>query len=396
MKRRWHYKPLGEVCKTGSGGTPLKSRREFYDGGNIPWLLSGEVGQGDVRAATNFITGDGLANSSARIFPTGTVLVAMYGATAGQVGILRFEAATNQAVCGILPNENFIPEFLYYYLLSKKEELVAQATGNAQPNISQIKIKSTAVPILPIFEQQQIVNNLDEAFGGISTARANAERNLHNACALFESHLENIFAQNSSSWLKKRLGDVVTRLTNGFVGPTRNIYHESGVPYLLARHVKNNRLLFDGKTFISDEFNLKNKKSKLKSGDVLLVQSGHIGHSAVVTEEHEGHNCHAMIVITPVEGAFIGPFLSLFFNSYGMKQKFREIRSGSTVPHLTCGEVREIVVPLPDIGTQQLLVERSREFYEETQSIARLYEQKLSAMNALKKSLLHQAFSGQL
>lgn len=77
---------------------------------------------------------------------------------------------------------------------------------------------------------------------------------------------------------------------NGYVGPTRTIYQESGVPYLLARHVKNNRLVFDGKTFISDEFNRRNKKSMLKAGDVLLVQSGHIGHSAVVTDDHEGHN----------------------------------------------------------------------------------------------------------
>lgn len=77
---------------------------------------------------------------------------------------------------------------------------------------------------------------------------------------------------------------------NGYVGPTRTIYQESGVPYLLARHVKNNRLVFDGKTFSSDEFNRRNKKSMLKAGDVLLVQSGHIGHSAVVTDDHEGHN----------------------------------------------------------------------------------------------------------
>jgi type I restriction enzyme S subunit len=188
----------------------------------------------------------------------------------------------------------------------------------------------------------------------------------------------------------------VTRLTNGFVGPTRNIYHESGVPYLLARHVKNNRLLFDGRTFISDEFNRKNKKSMLKVGDLLLVQSGHIGHSAVVTEEHEGHNCHAMIVISPVEGAFIGPFLSLFFNSSGMKQKFQEIRSGSTVPHLTCGEVRELKVPLPDLAIQQRLVDHSRELEQETHRLESLYQRKLIALDALKQSLLHQAFSGRL
>ena len=160
--------------------------------------------------------------------------------------------------------------------------------------------------------------------------------------------------------MEKRLGDVVSRLTNGYVGPTRSIYQEFGIPYLLARHVKDNRLLFDGRTFISDEFNRKNKKSILKAGDVLLVQSGHIGHSAVVTKEHEGHNCHAMIVITAAESAFIGPFLSLFFNSSGMKNKFQKIRSGSTVPHLTCGEVKELKITLPDLATQKRIVDHCK------------------------------------
>ena len=178
MKYGWQWKPLGEVCSTGSGGTPLKEKKEYYEGGTIPWLMSGEVSQGEVREATRFITQKGLDNSAAKIFPQDTVLVAMYGATAGQVGILRFEAATNQAVCGILPSKYFVPEFLFYLLLSKKEELVAQATGNAQPNISQIKIKNTSVPILPLPEQQRIVGILDEALEGIATAKANAEKNL--------------------------------------------------------------------------------------------------------------------------------------------------------------------------------------------------------------------------
>ncbi len=208
MKAGWVTKKLGDVCLTGSGGTPLKSRKEYYDGGTIPWLVSGEVSQGDIRKATNFITQKGLKNSSAKVFPRNTVLVAMYGATAGAVGILRLEAATNQAVCGILPNDNFIPEFLFYFFLSQKEELVAQATGNAQPNISQIKIRNTAVPLLPLPEQQRIVGILDEAFDGIATAKASAEKNLQNARNLFDSHLEAVFSQRGEGWVEKPLAEL--------------------------------------------------------------------------------------------------------------------------------------------------------------------------------------------
>lgn len=157
----WQLKKLGEVCETSSGGTPLKAHKDYYENGLIPWLLSGEVSQGNILKATNFITEKGLKNSSAKLFPSNTVLIAMYGATAGQVGILRFEATTNQAICGILPNEKFLSEFLYYCFISKKKELVAQAVGGAQPNISQIKIKNTIIPFPSLQDQYRIITELD-------------------------------------------------------------------------------------------------------------------------------------------------------------------------------------------------------------------------------------------
>jgi type I restriction enzyme S subunit len=161
QRKDWEEKRLGDVCDTGAGGTPLKAHKDYYENGNIPWLRSGEVCKKDITESELFITEKGLNNSSARKFPINTVLVAMYGATAGQTGILRFESTTNQAVCGILPNENFIPEYIYYIFSAKKKELVDQAVGGAQPNISQIKIKDTYIPVLSLTEQKSIVAKLD-------------------------------------------------------------------------------------------------------------------------------------------------------------------------------------------------------------------------------------------
>jgi type I restriction enzyme, S subunit len=152
---------LGDVCKTGSGSTPLRSRKDYYEGGKVPWLLSGEVAQGEVTKATNFITELALKETSVKMFPPGTVLVAMYGATAGEVGILRFPSTTNQAVCGIHPSDQFIPEYLYFVFLHKKAELVAQAVGGAQPNISQEKIKNTLIPVPTIKQQTEVVKRLE-------------------------------------------------------------------------------------------------------------------------------------------------------------------------------------------------------------------------------------------
>ena len=155
---------LGDVLKTGAGGTPLKSKKEYYENGAINWLLSGAVCEKEITSCATHITREGLTNSSAKIFPVNTVLVAMYGATAGQVGVLCFEAATNQAVCGIYPGESYLPVFLYYYLAHVKENLLTQVSGVAQPNLSQVKIKDILIPDISVTEQQRIVAKLDDAF----------------------------------------------------------------------------------------------------------------------------------------------------------------------------------------------------------------------------------------
>ncbi|MFA5009458.1 MAG: N-6 DNA methylase [Candidatus Paceibacterota bacterium] len=153
---------LGEVCDTTSGGTPLKSKLEYYENGNIPWLKSGEVDQGLVYKSEEMITEKGLKNSSAKMFPSDTILVAMYGATAGKVGLLKFEASTNQAICGILPNDKFIPEFLYFYLRSQTQKMIGLSSGGAQPNISQNIIRKLKIPTPPKDIQQKIISMLSK------------------------------------------------------------------------------------------------------------------------------------------------------------------------------------------------------------------------------------------
>jgi type I restriction enzyme M protein len=152
---------IGDVFKTSSGGTPLRNKTEYYENGSIPWLKSGEVAQGYIYQAEEFITEEGLKNSSAKLFPVNSVLVAMYGATAGQVGILKFEATTNQAVCAIYPNEKAIPEYLYWILKQQTQAFVALSGGGGQPNISQQIIKDFEIPLPPLEIQQQIVAEIE-------------------------------------------------------------------------------------------------------------------------------------------------------------------------------------------------------------------------------------------
>ncbi len=146
---------IGSVLETTSGGTPSKSNMEYYENGEIPWMTSGEVSQGLIFDVKNRITEKGLKNSSAKWMPQDTVVVAMYGATAGQVGLLKIKTTTNQAVCGILPNGRFNALYLYHAVSRKKEWMISQCAGGAQPNISQTVIKRMEILEPPIDDQEQ-------------------------------------------------------------------------------------------------------------------------------------------------------------------------------------------------------------------------------------------------
>ena len=168
----WVKTELGEIGEWSSGGTPSRKQPEYY-GGSIPWVKTGDLNNSYIESVEEFITEDGLKNSSAKIFPSGTLLLAMYGATIGKTGVLRIEAATNQA-CGALIAEGFTRElipFLRYFLIHKVDEFKSIGQGGAQPNISQTIIKQFAVSLPPLNEQRRIVDKLDRIGDRNRTAR---------------------------------------------------------------------------------------------------------------------------------------------------------------------------------------------------------------------------------
>ncbi len=395
MKKGWAWKPLGEVCKTGSGGTPLSSRREYYEGGNIPWLLSGEVAQGNVREAKNYITKAGLENSAAKLFPKDTVLVAMYGATAGQVGILRFEAATNQAVCGILPNDTFVPDFLFYFLLAKRDELVAQATGNAQPNISQIKIKKTEVPIPPLAEQGRIVGILDEAFAGLATAKANAEKNLQNARVLFESHLDDVFSKRGEGWVDSTIGAEIRFIDYRGKTPVKTA---SGIRLITAKNVKMGYLQEAPTEFIAaDNYEGWMTRGIPKKGDVLFTTEAPLANVAQLDTDEKVAFAQRIIIMQPNAAKLDCTFLRYLLLSQPVQERIRTKGTGATVQGIKASLLKTIGISFPKIlAEQKRIAARFDALSAESRRLASIYERKLAALVALKKSLLHQAFAGEL
>ena len=173
IPKGWNISLIKDFATTYSGGTPKSTNIEYYNNGEIAWINSGELNSPIITKTTNYITKCGLENSSAKLYPSNSILVAMYGATAGKVSLLTFEACSNQAVCGVIPTIENMLYYVYFHISSLYSHFITLSTGSARDNISQDTIKNILLPIptrniLKLFDEkigsiyQTIVNNYQQ------------------------------------------------------------------------------------------------------------------------------------------------------------------------------------------------------------------------------------------
>ncbi|AJC84218.1 type I restriction/modification system, S subunit [Campylobacter peloridis LMG 23910] len=197
LPQGWEWKSLGDIAVTSSGGTPSRNKKEYWENGTIKWLKSGELNDGYINFIEENITQEAIENSSAKIFPKGTLLIAMYGATAGKLGILDLYSATNQAICAFLHKDNknikFFEKFLFYFLFFIRDKIIKDSFGGAQPNISQTYIKNLQIPLPPLQEQEQIASYLDELSLNIKDLKQNYKAQIKNLQELKKSLLDKAF-----------------------------------------------------------------------------------------------------------------------------------------------------------------------------------------------------------
>jgi len=395
MMSNWDIKKVGDVCNTGAGGTPLKAHKDYYENGDIPWLLSGEVAQGAIYNSRHFITQKGFENSSARLFPENTVLVAMYGATAGQVGLLKFKSTTNQAICGIFPNERLIPNFIYYFFINKKDELVKQAVGGAQPNISQIKIKNTLIPLPPIPEQKHIVKILDEAFAAIDKAKANAEKNLQNSRELFDSYLNKVFANPEEDWIECFLNDYVKFIDYRGRTPEKTT---QGMRLITAKNIKNGYLQKEPEEFVNpniyDSWMTRGIPNK---GDILFTTEAPLANVAQLDTDEKVVFAQRTIIFQPDPKFFNQSFLKYLLLSKPIKTRIIEKGTGATVKGIKAKLLKQIPIYFPQsLAKQERIVDKLNNLSDEIKKLETIYQQKLADLDELKKSILQKAFDGEL
>jgi len=197
-------------------------------------------------------------------------------------------------------------------------------------------------------------------------------------------------------WGVRSISSLSTKITNGYVGPTRDILQNEGVRYLQSLHIKNNVIRFDSPYYVSQEWSDMHQKSILEKDDVLIVQTGDIGQSAVVSKEFAGCNCHALIIVSPIHHELDGRWLSWVLNSdYGV-QSLLSIQTGALHPHLNCGNVKGLYVPLPPMYEQAQIIDYVESILARFDTLREEARQAIRLLNERRSALIAAAVTGKI
>ena len=286
-------KKLGDVFEIGSGGTPSKTHPEYY-GGDIPWVKTGDLKSEYLYEVEDFITEEGLNNSSAKMYESDTVLIAMYGATIGATSILNFPACTNQACAAFKKSEEILPEYLYFFLRSKKEKFVNDGVGGTQPNISAGYLKKVQIEVRSLDEQSEIINVLDK----VNRIIDERTKELAALDDLIKARFVEMFGdpvENPKRYYVATLQELIAKgyITYHLDGnhggnyPKSEEFVDKGVPYISANCIVNGRIDFSKAKYLTPKRASKLRKGIAQNEDVLFAHNATVGPTVVLHTDEE-------------------------------------------------------------------------------------------------------------
>jgi restriction endonuclease S subunit len=295
-----------------------------------------------------------------------------------------------------LLDKNLVPEFvsLFFQTAGYWKSIREGSAGSAQGGFNATKLGALCIPIPPLTEQQRIVGILDEAFDGIAAAKANAEKNLQNTRALFESYLQAVFTQGGEGWIEKTLGDTCIVERGSSPRPIKNFFttEPNGVNWIkIGDTVEGEKYIYSTKQKITPQGA---KQSRfVKENDFILTNSMSFGRPYIM--KTSGYIHDGWFVLRLKDSIDLDYFYYLLASSF-VQSQFKSLASGAIVLNISGDLVKQAKLPIAPLIEQQALAQRFRDFSDETQRLESICQQKLAALDELKKSLLHQAFSGEL
>ncbi|MEO8324546.1 MAG: restriction endonuclease subunit S [Nitrospirota bacterium] len=389
MKKGWPTKRLGDVCEIIMGQSP---DGDSYNttGEGVP-LINGPVEFS--KESFGETIRSKFTTQPTKYCKEGDLILCVRGSTTGRMNIAGFDACVGRGVAAIRAKQ--YQPWINHFISSKRNEIHGKGLGATFPNVSGGTLANFELIVPPLPEQRRIVGILDEAFEGIATAKANAEKNLQNARALFDSHLHSVFTHRGDGWVDRKLASLCHEITVGHVGPMKSQYKESGVPFLRSQNIRPFEVSMENAMFIDQPFHRALKKSQLRPGDLAIVRTGYPGTAAVIPAELPDSNCSDLVIVRPTKE--LNPhFLAAFFNSAFGKQLVLGKIVGAAQKHFNITAAKEVMLHVPPMPVQHAIIAKIDELREETQHLESIYRKKLAALEALKKSLLHQAFTGEL
>lgn len=396
----WKKEPLGKICKTTSGGTPSRKNQSYYQNGTIPWVKSGELENNIITTSEEFITEEGLLNSSAKIFPAGTLLIALYGATIGKLAFLGIDAATSQAVCGIFQNENVSLKYLYYYLLFQRPNLIKQGVGGAQPNISQTILKKLEISYPDsITEQQRIVARIEELFSELDKAVGTLKTTKEQLEVYRQAVLVDIFSQEHPL---RQLKEISVALS-GFAFKSKNYTPDGKYTVIKIGNVKDGYLDFSrDKTRTNEVTDRILQKYLLKQGDCLITLTGTRGKRdygfVSMIERQTDYLLNQRVAALRFDTMIALPeFFRYYLSSLNYRNQFFKYETGNVGQgNVGIKALCEPAVPCPPLDTQKKIVDQISDRLSVCDSIEKTVDTALAQADAMRQSILKQAFEGTL
>lgn len=291
-----------------------------------------------------------------------------------------------------------IPEFFSYYSQSQEylSAVEAECTGTTRKRISRSKLGQISILVPPLPEQKRIVSILDEAFASIATVKANAEKSLENACALFESHLNAVFTYRDEEGAEKRLDDVCTFSSGGTPSKNNNSYWNGNIPWISGRDMKSTRLS-DAALHISQKAVDESSTRMASTGSLLILVRGMgLAHGAQIAELIVPCAFNQDIRAIHAKNGIVPRYLLFALRTrINCRENVMSNAAHGTMK-IDMDELKKVLVPIPAVNRQHEVVDQIDSLSAETRRLASIYERKLVELDALKKSLLHHAFTGQL
>jgi type I restriction enzyme S subunit len=389
MRPSWTIKPLDEVLQKTETFNPSQSPEVEFDYIDVS-SISNVTFQIE---ATQRLKGKDAPSRARKLVRVNDVLFATIRPTLQRIAVVPEYLDRQVCSTGYLvlrPKPEIDHRFLFYWLITKDfiDQMECCQKGASYPAVTDADVKAQVIPVAPLPEQHRIVAILDEAFDGIATAKANAEKNLQNARALFESHLQSVFTERGEGWIKKPLGEI------GKVCMCKRILKEQTTSKGDIPFYKIGTFGKEADAFIPIEIysEFRKKYSFPNKGDVLISAAGTIGRRVVYDGEDAYFQDSNIVWIANDQTQILNHYLYHFYGAC----EWNSTR-GATISRLYNDNLRQIVAVFPKSHHEQRrIAAQLDDLTQETQRLESLYQQKLTALEDLKKSLLHQAFSGAL